>query len=118
MNQRVWRFVFFALAILAGFAAGLGYGWVINPVQYTSTNPDTLRSDYQADFVLMTAELYLAEDDLPMALGRLAFLSDTPPLTLMDEAIGFAQNHQYAPADLQLMRNLAADILLLQDGTQ
>jgi hypothetical protein len=118
VNQRVWRFVFFALAILAGFAAGLGYGWVINPVQYTSTSPDTLRSDYQVDFVLMTAELYLAEDDLPMALARLAFLSDTPPLTLMDEAIDFAQKRQYAPADLLLMRKLAADILLLQDGTQ
>ena len=118
MNRRVWRFVFFTLAILAGFAAGLGYGWVINPVQYASSSPDTLRSDYQVDFVLMTSELYHAEGDLPMALARLAFLGDTPPLTLMDAAIDFAQTRQYAPADLQLMRNLAADILLMQDGTQ
>lgn len=117
MNRRTWRFVLFALAIMAGFASGLGYAWVINPVEYASTSPDTLRSDYQADFVLMTAELYQAEADLPMAVSRLGFLSDTPPLTLMDEAIDFAQNRQYAPADLQLMRNLATDILLMKDGT-
>jgi hypothetical protein len=110
LNRRTWRFVFFGLAILAGFAAGMGYGWAINPVRYASTSPESLRSDYQADFVLMTAELYRAEGDLALALARLDFLGDTTPLILMEAAIDFAQTHQYAPADLQLMQVLAGDI--------
>lgn len=114
MNRRAWRFVFFALAILAGFAAGLGYGWAINPVRSVDTRPDMLRGDYRTDFVLMTAELYHAEGDLPMALARLSFLGDTHPLNMLNEAIDDAQTRQYAPADLQLMLDLAADIDLMQ----
>ena len=118
MNRRTWRFVFFGLAILAGIAAGLGYGWAINPVQHTSTSPASLRSDYQADFVLMTAELYRAEGDLALALARLDFLGEVPPVSLMETAIDFAQTHRYAPTDLQLMQVLAADIVLALGGTE
>ena len=110
MSRRTWRFVFFCLAILAGFAAGLGYGWAINPVRYAITSPETLRADYQTDFVLMSAELYHAEGDLALALARLDFLGSQSPLMLMDAAIEFAQTHQYAPTDLQLMQVLADDI--------
>ena len=110
MNRRAWRFVFFALAILAGFAAGLGYGWGINPVRQRRSSPESLRIDYQADYVLMTAELYHAEGDLTRTLARLRFLGDTPPLMLLDQAIDYAQTHAYAPVDIQLMHKLAADL--------
>jgi len=110
LNRRTWRFVFFGLAILAGIAAGLGYGWAINPVRYASISPESLRGDYQADFVLMTAELYRAEGDLALALARLDFLGGTHPLILMDSAIDFSQTHRYGPADLQLLQTLAVDI--------
>jgi hypothetical protein len=110
VKSRTLRFVFFALAILAGFAAGLGYGWGINPVQYRSTGPHTLQIDYQTDYVLMVAELYQAEGDLAMALARLEFLGDIPPLVLMNDAIRYADAQRYAPADLGLMRSLAIAI--------
>lgn len=110
MQPRARRFVFFALAILVGFVAGLGYGWVINPVQYHSTSPDTLQIDYQTDYVLMVAELYHAEGDLAMALARLDFLGETPPVMLMNEAITYADALRYADRDLQLMRRMAFDI--------
>jgi hypothetical protein len=116
VKRRTWRYVFFALAIIAGFAAGLGYGWAINPVQYTSTSPETLRIDYLADYVLMVAELYHAEGDLAQAQARLKFLGDVPPMALMNDTLGFAQSHQYAAADLQLMRDLAADLQQALNG--
>jgi hypothetical protein len=118
VKSRTWRFVFFALAILAGVAAGLGYGWGINPVQYHSTGPHTLQIDYQTDYVLMVAELYQAEGDLAMALARLGFLGDMPPLLLMNDAIGYAETQRYAPADLQLMRGLAFTIQDALDGLE
>ena len=117
MHRRSWRFVFFALAILVGFAAGLGYGWAINPVQYRSTSPDTLQIDYRTDFVLMVAELYYAEGDLALALARLGFLGDTPPLLMMNETITYANAQRYADVDLQLMQRLAFDIQQALDGT-
>jgi hypothetical protein len=118
VKSRTWRFVFFTLAILAGFAAGLGYGWGINPVQYRSTGPHTLQIDYQTDYILMVAELYQAEGDLAMALARLAFLGDVPPLELLNDAIGFADAQRYAPADLGLMRSLAIAIQGALDGLE
>ena len=124
MHRRTWRFVFFALAILAGFAAGLSYGWLINPIpyedfatRYPSTSLDTLQIDYRTDFVLMVAELYHAEGDLPLALARLDLLGDTPSLLIMTETITYAETLRYADADLQLMKRLAFDIQQTLDAT-
>ena len=118
MKSRTWQFLFFALAILAGFAAGLGYGWGINPVQYRNTGPHTLQIDYQTDFVLMVAELYQAEGDLAMALARLELLGDVPPLVMMNDAIGYADAQKYAEADLDLMRQMAFDVQKALDGLE
>jgi hypothetical protein len=118
VKSRTWRYVFFALAILAGFAAGLGYGWGINPVQYRSTGPQALQIDYQTDYVLMVAELYQAEGDLAMALARLGFLGDAPPLLILNDAIGFAESQRYAPADLELMRSLSFSVQGALDGME
>ena len=125
MQKRSWRFVLFALAILVGFAAGLGYGWLINPIpvegfatRYRSTSLDTLQIDYRTDFVLMIAELYHAEEDLPLALARLELLGDTSPLLIMTETITYADALRYADADLRLMRRLAFDIQQMLDATE
>ena len=115
MHRRTWRFVFFALAILAGFAAGLGYGWLIHPVGYHSIDPQTLQIDYQTDFVLMVAELYRAAGDLAMALARLDFLGGSPQVTIND-AIDYANTRSYAAADLQLMQDLASVLRQALDG--
>ncbi|MBU4352946.1 MAG: hypothetical protein KJ939_07765 [Nanoarchaeota archaeon] len=39
----------FLIMIALGLAAGLVYGWVIRPVEYTNTKTDTLRADYRRD---------------------------------------------------------------------
>jgi len=63
---------------LAGLAVGLGlgllYAWVISPVQYVDTAPNTLRSDYQAAYVLLAARAYRVDGDLGRARTRLALL--------------------------------------------
>lgn len=103
MERRKNRWIFFFLVILLGVAVGVGYGWIINPVNYTDTGPETLSSDYQADYVLMVAELYHSDGDPVIAIARLKYLGDTPPLELIDSAVTFAQEHQYAAGDQQLM---------------
>ncbi len=107
MSRRARRFLFFAVAILVGIAAGVIYGWVINPVEYVDTGPHTLRIDYKTDVVLMVAELYDAENDIYAAVERLVFLGDDSLVALVQQAIIFAGNNGYAPADIELMWNLA-----------
>jgi len=101
------RWVRFFLVLIIGFAIGLLYGWVIDPVDYVDTFPGTLREDYQADYVLMVAEVYQVERDLDLAVEQLTFLGFVPPENLVEEAMYFAVQSGYTPQDLALLRNLS-----------
>jgi hypothetical protein len=90
------RWLKFLLAIALGAAAGMFYGWVISPVEYIDTTPDSLREDYKTDYVLMVAEAYQAEADLGGAARRLAVLGDLPPTQVVANAVAFALTNGYA----------------------
>src|SRR3989304_5358378 len=62
------------IGLVLGVATGLIYGWIISPVEYINTAPDSLRADYRTDYVLMVAQAYAVEDDLELAPKRM-----TPP---------------------------------------
>lgn len=104
------RWIGFILAILAGIAAGLFYGWRVNPVEYVDTTPDSLRVDYKSDYVLMVAEAYSVDNDLAQAVRRLTFLGNAPPSQSVREAILFAESHGYIDADIARMRRLGRDL--------
>lgn len=101
------RWFRFFIVLAVGFGIGLLYGWVVNPVAYVDTFPETLREDYQADYVLMVAEAYQTEQDITLAVERLAFLGFTPPRELVEQAMYTAIQTGYAPVDLGLLRNLS-----------
>jgi hypothetical protein len=61
------RWFFFLVAIAFGVVLGLLYGWVLSPVEFVDTTPDTLGRYYKSDYVLMVAEAYKAERDLGTA---------------------------------------------------
>lgn len=107
MQQRLSRILFFILAIMVGVAAGVSYGWGINPAEEVQTAPHTLRMDYKTDYVLMVAELYQSEGNLSQAIKRLASVGDSKTSELIDEALLFATQHGYSPEDITLMWNLA-----------
>ena len=73
------RWVRFLIAILVGLAIGLAYGWLVSPVRYIDTSPNTLRIDYKTDYVLMVSETYQSEKDLDQAVRRLGLLGTTSP---------------------------------------
>jgi hypothetical protein len=105
------RWIRFLLAIAIGAAAGMYYGWVINPVEYVDTAPDSLRFDYKTDYVLMVAEAYQVENSLGLAARRLALLGSEPPLDMVNQAITVGAQIGYTPADLDLIRSLAEALL-------
>lgn len=104
------RWAFFFIVIAIGIAAGLYYGWVLNPVKYVDTAPDSLRMDYKTDYVLMVAEAYRTENNLSLAARRLALLGTEAPDTIIAQAIEFASQIGYNNQDLSLMRTLADDL--------
>jgi hypothetical protein len=105
MRQK--RVVWFFIMIALGAAAGLVYGWVINPVKYVDTSPASLRRDYQADYVLMVAEIYAGDGNLEQANRRLVMLSSQPPARVVADAQLTARELGYAAADKDLLDRLA-----------
>jgi hypothetical protein len=101
------RLLGFLIAIGVGIVAGLLYGWVINPVKYVDTTPDTLRSDYKTDYVLMVAEVYRANPDLSQAAHRLGPLGSQIPADLTRQAAAAARQGGYSKADLDALDGLA-----------
>ena len=96
-----------AVGLVIGLAAGLIYGWVLRPVKYVDTSPDTLREDFRADYVLMTAQAFGGDDDLESARVRLAALGPRPPLDLVVDAIEYAVARNFSQRDLDTLNRLA-----------
>jgi hypothetical protein len=107
------RWVRFLIAIIVGAGLGLVYGWLVNPVEYIETTPDTLRVDYRTDYVLMVAEAYQGEQDLDLAVRRIAILGDAPPAEIVYQAILFAQKAGYSDVDLERMQALLSALQAL-----
>lgn len=100
------RWVWFLIALGLGIAAGLYYGWVLNPVSYVDTTPDSLRGDYQTDYVLMAAEAFHATQDPAAAARQLALLGSQPPADIVEQAVVYARAHSATPGDISLLQDL------------
>jgi hypothetical protein len=106
MKSERSRWVFIGLALLAGIGLGLVYGWVIDPVDYFDLTPDTLRSDYKADYVLMVAEAYKADQDPGLAARRLAVFGSQSPSDIASSGLAYARTSGFPDADIVLMQEL------------
>jgi hypothetical protein len=104
------RWTKFLIVLILGAAAGLFYGWVVNPVEYVDISPQNLRSDYKADYVLMVAEAYQVDHEQDLAVRRLAEISKSSPKEIVTEALNYALQHDYAPQDMTLMQTLGDDL--------
>ena len=106
-NNPMSRWQKFFIMIALGLAAGLVYGWVISPVEYTNTTPDTLRADYRRDYVLMAAEVFHANQNLNQAARRLGILGSEHPARIAAQALNYAQQANFPESDLALLQSLA-----------
>jgi hypothetical protein len=100
------RWVFIVLALIAGIGIGLTYGWVIDPVDFFDLTPDTLREDYKADYVLMTAEAYRVEQDPGLAARRLAVFGTKSPSAIAADGLEYARANGFSDTDIVLIQEL------------
>jgi hypothetical protein len=67
------------LMLLAGIGMGILYSWIIAPVRYVDTSPDSLRADFRDDIREAIAASYAATGNMERARARLAYLGDADP---------------------------------------
>jgi hypothetical protein len=106
MKSGRFRWVFTVLALLAGIGLGLVYGWFVAPVEYFDITPDSLRSDYKADYVLMIAEAYRVEQDPGLAARRLAVFGSQSPSSIAASGLEYARAADFPDADVLLLQEL------------
>jgi hypothetical protein len=108
----VSRWTKFLIVVAMGIMGGLFYGWVVNPVEYADISPSSLRVDYKTDYVLMIAEAYQVDQNLGLAVRRLARLGSSAPTDIVANALNYALQHEYASQDLSLLQSLGESLLI------
>jgi len=102
MSRRLFLILGFGL----GVAGGLYYAWLVSPVEYVDTAPESLRADFRADYLALIASAYAGDEDLVRARIRLALFPDLDPTTDLAAlaqqrlAAGFADTEASALAQL------------------
>ncbi len=100
----------YLIALVIGISLGLLYGWAIDPVEFIDTTPETLRADYRADYVLMTAEIYNSDGNLSLAAQRLAVLGSQPPAEIAAQGYQSALEFKFSDADIALIQRLMSSL--------
>ena len=100
------RWLYSVIAIVIGIGLGLFYGWVVSPVQFVDTTPASMRADYRADYVLMIAEAYHADQNTDLAVRRLAVFGSNSPAEIAAQALQTAQSIGYSANDISLLQEL------------
>ena len=59
-----------AAGVILGIALGLFWGWVLDPVEYVDTTPESMRADLQVDYLRMTVDSFSVNGDTELALRR------------------------------------------------
>lgn len=66
--------------LIIGLLLGLVISWVIAPIKFVDTAPNSLRSSLKDEYRLLIATAYHSNDNLPRALARLELLGDPSPI--------------------------------------
>lgn len=101
------RYIFFVFMIGLGIVLGIFLAETVYPVEIRDAPLNTLRVDYQTDYVLMVAESYAQNQDPALAARQLGQLSSARPGETVNLAIVFALENQYSPNDLILLQKLS-----------
>lgn len=91
------------IAILFGLFAGLLIGWLLIKTPIKNASLDSLRGDYQADYVLMVAEKFAADQDVLTATALLRDISPSDPAASIKAALILGQQLGYSERELQLI---------------
>ena len=87
------------LGLIVGLAAGLWLGWIAWPLEISNVDTSDLKPAAQEEFIILTADSYVLDQDAERAKERLAQLKD-PKINTRVAALAkqyAADNHPDAP---------------------
>ena len=62
--------------VVLGIILGILFAWVISPVEYVDTAPESLKDEFKAQYRVLIASAYVANGDLVRAKARLELLGE------------------------------------------
>jgi hypothetical protein len=117
--MKSWRVALVVTGFIMGLASGLVYGWLLDPVKYVDTQPNSLRIDYQTDIVLMVASIYSRELDTEAAIERLSLLKKEDIGNLLADSLAYAEKMNFSRYDIdniELLNEAISNIKLENEG--
>lgn len=114
MKRSPWWILILFLALLLGLGAGLGYAWVLSPINLTNSSPNLLRADFKDQFRSVIAASYAATGNLPRAQARLSLLGDEDAIA----ALNAQAQRVTASGEFLQAEQLAELALALENGVE
>jgi hypothetical protein len=111
--MKSWQVVLTLCGLILGITIGLSYGWLIEPVEYVDTSPDSLRVDFKTDIVLMVASIYAQELDAQAAIDRLSLLGGSDLEGLLADSIAYAEEMNFTTQNIDSIIKLNEAIINL-----
>lgn len=105
--MRGGRFLWFLISLAIGIVLGLAAGWAAAPLRAPAGAAQDLQPADKTEYVMMVAEVYVADGDAAAAAQRLELLGASPVLRVAQEAIINATQLGYSQTDLDRMARLA-----------
>jgi uncharacterized membrane protein YccC len=62
--------------VVLGIILGILFAWVISPVKYVDTAPESLKDEFKDQYRVLIASAYVANGDLVRAKARIALLDE------------------------------------------
>jgi len=62
--------------VVLGIILGILFAWVISPVEYVDTAPESLKDEFKDQYRVLIASAYVANGDLVRAKARLGLLGE------------------------------------------
>ncbi|HUV92999.1 MAG TPA: hypothetical protein VMV80_07930 [Anaerolineales bacterium] len=62
--------------VVLGIILGILFAWVISPVEYVDTAPESLKDEFKDQYRVLIASAYVANGDLVRAKARLGLLDE------------------------------------------
>lgn len=100
--------------LIIGLISGLIYAWLLDPVQFVNTSPDSLRPEFKADHRVLIALAYEADGNIVRAGQRLALLGDQDPLVALIAQAEQMQKQKGYERESAALARLAADLQAYQ----